>query len=153
MEKSEKDKVLNGLEQDLDMWDRYCFISHHGALIANLVWAGIVFRSCLVSDAEMFKKAVLGLLAAFRPWAAWVFKALELNAGFEIDRTAHADGKLQDNDIVVFRYADVLLMRAEAKVRNGDSGYADLNAVITDAVGNYVTDVKNGAFPNESESY
>ena len=88
MEKSEKDKVLNGLEQDLDMWDRYCFISHHGALIANLVWAGIVFRSCLVSDAEMFKKAVLGLLAAFRPWAAWVFKALELNAGFEIDRTA-----------------------------------------------------------------
>ena len=31
--------------------------------------------------------------------------------------------------------------------------YADLNAVITDAVGNYVTDVKNGAFPNESESY
>ena len=30
---------------------------------------------------------------------------------------------------IVFRYADVLLMRAEAKVRNGDSGYADLNAV------------------------
>lgn len=50
-------------------------------------------------------------------------------AKYEIDRTAHADGKLQDNDIVVFRYADVLLMRAEAKVRNGESGYADLNAV------------------------
>jgi 3-methyl-2-oxobutanoate hydroxymethyltransferase len=31
--------------------------------------------------------------------------------------------------------------------------YDDLNAGITDAVGNYVTDVKNGAFPNESESY
>ena len=31
--------------------------------------------------------------------------------------------------------------------------YADLNTVITDAVGNYVTDVKNGSFPNESESY
>lgn len=31
--------------------------------------------------------------------------------------------------------------------------YADLNAVITDAVGNYVTDVKNGDFPNENESY
>lgn len=31
--------------------------------------------------------------------------------------------------------------------------YADLNSVITDAVGNYVTDVKSGAFPNEEESY
>ena len=31
--------------------------------------------------------------------------------------------------------------------------YADLNMVMTDAIGNYVTDVKNGDFPNESESY
>ena len=31
--------------------------------------------------------------------------------------------------------------------------YADLNTVITDAVGQYVTDVKSGDFPNESESY
>ncbi len=31
--------------------------------------------------------------------------------------------------------------------------YADLNTVITDAVGQYVTDVKSGEFPNESESY
>ena len=31
--------------------------------------------------------------------------------------------------------------------------YANLNEVITDAVGHYVTDVKNGDFPNESESY
>ena len=31
--------------------------------------------------------------------------------------------------------------------------YANLNEVITDAVGNYVNDVKNGDFPNESESY
>ena len=31
--------------------------------------------------------------------------------------------------------------------------YADLNAVITDAIGQYVTDVKNVSFPNESESY
>ena len=28
------------------------------------------------------------------------------------------DGKLQSNDIVLFRYADILLMKAEAKVRN-----------------------------------
>ena len=31
--------------------------------------------------------------------------------------------------------------------------YADLNAVITDAVGRYVTDVKSSDFPNASESY
>lgn len=48
---------------------------------------------------------------------------------YEIDRKAHADGKLQDNDIVLFRYADALLMRAEAKVRDGQSGQADLDAV------------------------
>ena len=31
--------------------------------------------------------------------------------------------------------------------------YADLNAVMTDAIGQYVTDVKSGDFPNESEQY
>ncbi len=31
--------------------------------------------------------------------------------------------------------------------------YADLNAVMTDGIGQYVTDVKSGDFPNEQESY
>ena len=31
--------------------------------------------------------------------------------------------------------------------------YADLNTIMTDAIGQYVTDVKRGDFPNESESY
>ena len=31
--------------------------------------------------------------------------------------------------------------------------YADLNSVMADAIGQYVTDVKSGDFPNESESY
>jgi 3-methyl-2-oxobutanoate hydroxymethyltransferase len=31
--------------------------------------------------------------------------------------------------------------------------YADLNTVISDAVGHYVEDVKNGDFPSENESY
>lgn len=31
--------------------------------------------------------------------------------------------------------------------------YADLNTIITDAVGNYVRDVKNSDFPNEQEQY
>lgn len=31
--------------------------------------------------------------------------------------------------------------------------YADLHTVMTDAIGQYVTDVKSGGFPNESEQY
>ncbi len=31
--------------------------------------------------------------------------------------------------------------------------YADLNTIMTEAIGNYITDVKNGDFPNASESY
>ena len=48
---------------------------------------------------------------------------------YEVDRTAYSDGRMPDNDIVLYRYADVLLMKAEAKVRNGEDGYAELNAV------------------------
>lgn len=31
--------------------------------------------------------------------------------------------------------------------------YADLNSIMTDAIGNYITDVKSSDFPNEQESY
>ena len=48
---------------------------------------------------------------------------------YEVDRTAYSDGRMPDNDIVLYRYADVLLMKAEAKVRNGESGDVELNAV------------------------
>ena len=48
---------------------------------------------------------------------------------YELDRTAYSDGLLQDNDIVLFRYSDVLLMKSEAKVRNGDNGDNELNKV------------------------
>lgn len=48
---------------------------------------------------------------------------------YAIDKTATKDGKLMDNDIVLFRYADVLLMKSEAKVRNGENGDAELNLV------------------------
>ena len=50
-------------------------------------------------------------------------------AKYEVDRTSYMDGKLQSNDIVLFRYADALLMKAEAKVRNGEDGSAELNRV------------------------
>ena len=48
---------------------------------------------------------------------------------YEVDETATKDGKLMENDIVLFRYADVLLMKSEAKVRNGEDGDAELNEV------------------------
>ena len=48
---------------------------------------------------------------------------------YEIDRTAYSDGQLQSNDIVLFRYADVVLMAAEAKVRNGEDGTAELHQI------------------------
>lgn len=44
---------------------------------------------------------------------------------YEVDETATKDGKLMENDIVLFRYADVLLMKSEAKVRNGEDGDAE----------------------------
>ncbi len=48
---------------------------------------------------------------------------------YEVDRTAYSDGRQVDNDIVLFRYADALLMEAEAKVRNGGDGSRELNAI------------------------
>lgn len=64
---------------------------------------------------------------------------------YELDAAATNDGKLQTNDIVLFRYADVLLMISEAKVRNGESGNVELNEVraragaSTDVVANLET--------------
>lgn len=48
---------------------------------------------------------------------------------YAIDETATKDGKLMENDIVLYRYADVLLMKSEAKVRNGENGDEELNLV------------------------
>ena len=48
---------------------------------------------------------------------------------YEVDRTAYSDGKQVDNDIVLFRYGDALLMESEAKVRNGEDGSTELNAI------------------------
>lgn len=48
---------------------------------------------------------------------------------YEIDITAEGDGQLVHNDYVLFRYADVLLMKAEALVRDGKSGDEPFNQV------------------------
>ena len=41
---------------------------------------------------------------------------------YEIDLAAMSDGQLRRNDIVLFRYADVLLMQCEALLRDGRAG-------------------------------
>ncbi len=48
---------------------------------------------------------------------------------YAVDKTGTKDGKLMENDIVLFRYADVLLMKSEALVRSGKNGNAELNMV------------------------
>lgn len=48
---------------------------------------------------------------------------------YAYDPTALSDGKLRENDIVLFRYADALLMQAEAKVRMGLSGQDELDEI------------------------
>jgi len=44
---------------------------------------------------------------------------------YEVDLNATKYGKLMDNDIVLFRFSDVLLMRAEAKLRLGGATCAE----------------------------
>ena len=48
---------------------------------------------------------------------------------YGIDANIRKDGKRVKNDIVIFRYADVLLMRAEAMIRLGQDGKTLVNLV------------------------
>jgi len=48
---------------------------------------------------------------------------------YAVDATGAKDGKLSDNDIVLFRYADVLLMWCEALLRDGKAG-AEADALL-----------------------
>ena len=48
---------------------------------------------------------------------------------YATDPNSRADGKLVNNDIVLLRYADILLMRAEAMIRLGQNGTALINVV------------------------
>lgn len=73
----------------------------------------------------------------YEPWRValdvsgtpWEKTAGARMAKYEVDPTGTKDGKQSDNDIVLFRYSDVLLMKAEALVRNGQDGSEPFNAV------------------------
>ncbi|WP_446715753.1 RagB/SusD family nutrient uptake outer membrane protein [Bacteroides sp. GD17] len=78
-----------------------------------------------------------GTVLEYHPWEVAVDISdtpYEKTAGarmkkYAIDVNATKDGKLMENDIVLFRYADVLLMKSEAKVRNGEDGDGELAQV------------------------
>ena len=78
-----------------------------------------------------------GTPLVYEPWKVALDvsgKPWEKTAGarmrkYEVDPTGTKDGNQSDNDIVLFRYADVLLMKAEALVRNGQNGDEPLNTV------------------------
>lgn len=53
---------------------------------------------------------------------------------YEIDLASMSDGQLRRNDIVLFRYADVLLMQCEAMLRDGRSG-AEADALLNQVRG------------------
>lgn len=59
-------------------------------------------------------------------------------------------GNKTDGQVLV--YADMLGMNKGFRPKFLRQ-YADLHAIITDAVGHYVSDVKSSQFPNEDESY
>ena len=102
------------------------------ARFSKCYFAGVVFD--LNGDTVRLDT---GQVLEYLPWKVDVDisgKPFEKVAGarmkkYAIDKTATKDGKLMDNDIVLFRYADVLLMRSEALVRNGGNGEAELNQV------------------------
>ncbi len=78
-----------------------------------------------------------GTVLEYHPWEVAVDISdtpYEKTAGarmkkYAIDVNATKDGKLMENDIVLFRYADVLLMKSEAKIRNGEDGDEELAQV------------------------
>ena len=78
-----------------------------------------------------------GTPLVYEPWEVDLDvsgKPCEKTAGarmkkYEVDPTGTKDGKQSENDIVLFRYADVLLMQCEATVRNGGNGDDLLNKV------------------------
>ena len=58
----------------------------------------------------------------------------EKTAGERLNKYEHDPNGIQDcnvakNDIVLFRYADVVLMKGEAKLRKGQSAYAEIKKV------------------------
>ena len=76
--------------------------------------------------------------------------AAEVSAAISIPTIGIGAGNGTDGQILVI---DDMLGKTNGFSPRFLRRYADLNTVMTDAIGHYVEDVKNCDFPNEKESY
>ena len=76
--------------------------------------------------------------------------ATEVSAAISIPTIGIGAGNGTDGQILVI---DDMLGKTNGFSPRFLRRYADLNTIMTDAIGHYVEDVKNCDFPNEKESY
>ena len=76
--------------------------------------------------------------------------ATEVSAAISIPTIGIGAGNGTDGQILVI---DDMLGKTNGFSPRFLRRYADLNTIMTDAIGHYIEDVKNCDFPNEKESY
>lgn len=101
----------------------------------------------LMSDARLLDEAgCFGLVLEKVPAAL----AAKVTAALNIPTIGIGAGNGTDGQILV---VDDMLGMTKGFSPRFLRRYADLNTVMTDAIGQYITDVKGSDFPNENESY
>lgn len=101
----------------------------------------------LIADAEALDKAGCFAIVLEKVPAELAAKITQ-----KINCATIGIGAGNGTDGQVLVYADMLGMNKGFKPKFLRQ-YADLHSIMTDAIGNYVGDVKSSSFPNESESY
>lgn len=101
----------------------------------------------LMSDAKLLEEAgCFGIVLEKVPAAL----ATKVSSSLCIPTIGIGAGNGTDGQILV---VDDMLGKSKGFNPRFLRRYADLNSIMTDAIGQYITDVKNSSFPNESESY
>lgn len=101
----------------------------------------------LVSDAILLDKAgCFGVVLEKVPSSL----AQEVSSQISIPTIGIGAGNGTDGQVLVI---DDMLGKTQGFHPRFLRRYADLNGIMTDAIGHYVEDVKSGDFPNDSESY
>lgn len=101
----------------------------------------------LISDAILLDKAgCFGVVLEKVP----SILAKEVSSQISIPTIGIGAGNGTDGQVLVI---DDMLGKTQGFRPRFLRRYADLNGIMTDAIGHYVEDVKSGDFPNDSESY
>lgn len=101
----------------------------------------------LVADAKLLSDA--GCFALVLEKVPSIL-ATEVSKEIKIPTIGIGAGKGTDGQILV---VDDMLGKTKGFNPRFLRRYADLNSIMTDAIGQYITDVKDCSFPNENESY